>query len=218
VAHLPIALRDGLRLFRFGGRPGGEMRIAVTGTHQVGKTTLIEDLIAANPGYVSVQEAYWELAERGAAFALVPTAADIDQQLDHCLSAILESATTADIVYDRCPLDFIAYHEVIAAAEGGEWAPTGRQLVRIEKALASLELIAFVPIARRDDFLGTIEQPRLRRAVDGQLKSILREDTTGLLAAGPPVVEVAGSRDARSEVLSRRSPVTVLESGPSRPI
>lgn len=172
------------------------MRIAVVGTHGTGKTTLVEDFCAAHPAYEHVPEPYWLLAQQGVVFANGPTVADLEEQLKQSCGLIL-AANEADVVFDRCPLDLIAYLEVVGASEGFEWSPDGKLLGRIEKALASLELVAFVPLKRPDEITVAIEYPRLRTKVDARLKSILREDDLGLLADGPRVIEVTGTREAR---------------------
>src|SRR6478609_4978243 len=107
------------------------MRIAVTGTHGSGKTTLIEDFVAANPHYENMPEPYWLLVQQGTVFANGPTVADLEEQLKQSCALILASSEP-DVIFDRCPLDFIAYLEVVSAAEGFEWVPDGKRLPRIE--------------------------------------------------------------------------------------
>jgi hypothetical protein len=173
------------------------MRIAITGTHGSGKTTLIDDFIAAYPGYEHEQEPYWALAQQGTPFADGVTSADLEEQLELSCTMILASAASHDIVYDRCPLDFIAYLEVVGAQEGFEWTPSGKLLGRIEKALATLSLVVFLPLSRPDEINVTIEFPRLRSKVDARLKAIIRDDELGLLEGGPDIVELRGTRSER---------------------
>ena len=45
------------------------MKIAITGTHGSGKTTLIGDFLERFPDYLLEQEPYWALAQQGVAFA-----------------------------------------------------------------------------------------------------------------------------------------------------
>ncbi len=172
------------------------MRIGVTGTHGSGKTTLIEDFVAAAPACIAVPEPFWLLAEHGTPLADGSSIADLETQLEASCSVILDTAG-ADVVFDRCPLDFIAYLEVVAAAERFEWTPDGKLLRRIEKALARLTLIVFVPLVHPDEISVRIERPKLRASVDRRLKTMLREDDLGLLADGPRVIEIAGTRAAR---------------------
>jgi len=176
------------------------MRIAVTGTHGSGKTTLVEDFVAAAQGYESVPEPYWLLAQQGVVFADGPDVAGLEEQLKQSCALIL-ATTEADVVFDRCPLDFLGYLEVLSAAEGFEWSPDGKLLQRIEKALATLDLVAFVPLLRPDEIAVTIEYPKLRARVDARLKAILRDDELGLLSDGPRIVEVTGTRDQRVQRL-----------------
>ncbi|MCX8567628.1 AAA family ATPase [Aminobacter sp. MET-1] len=177
------------------------MRIAVTGTHGSGKTTLIDDFIAAYPGYEHEQEPYWALAQLGTPFADGATSADLEEQLDQSCGMILASTASPDIVYDRCPLDFIAYLEVVAVQEGFEWTPSGKLLGRIEKALGSLDLVVFLPLSRPDEIDVAIELPRLRSKVDARLKAIIRDDELGLLEDGPNIIELRGTRSERLALL-----------------
>src|SRR3569833_1199251 len=150
------------------------MRIAVTGTHGSGKTTLIEDFVAAFPSYERVQEPYWELAQQGTPFADGVTTADLEEQLVQSCSLILGSAPTENVIFDRCPLDFIAYLDVVSRQEGFEWEPDGKLLLKIEKALLALDLLVFLPLGWPDEVATAIELPRLRTNVDEQLKRMIR--------------------------------------------
>ena len=173
------------------------MRIAVTGTHGTGKTTLIEDFAAACGRFETVPEPCWVFPESGMAFADGPTTADLEEQLEQSCALILESADGQDIIFDRCPLDFLAYLDVVSGAEGFEWTPHGKLMARIDSALASLDLVVFVPLLRHDEIKVRIEYPRLRRLVDARLKSMLRDDDLGSLGTGLRVLRVSGSRHQR---------------------
>lgn len=172
------------------------MRVAVSGAHGVGKTTLIEDFVAAHPRFASEQEPYWALAQQGVPFADGATVADLETQLKASCEMIL-AAEAGDVVFDRCPFDFVAYLEVVAADEGFAWEPSGRLLSQLDRAVAALDVIAFVPVLAEDEIAVAIEQPRLRARVDRRLKALLRRDELGLLAGGPRVVEVSGGRRVR---------------------
>lgn len=181
------------------------MRIAITGAHGVGKSTLVEDFTAARPGYLAVPEPYWLLAEEGESLLDGASVADLERQLERSCALIAESAAEStaspDVVFDRCPLDFLAYLVVVAADEGFDWVPHPRLLPRVERALASLDLVAFVPLAEPDEIAAAIERPRLRRRVDARLRGILHDDDLGLLEDGPPILEVSGPRSARVATL-----------------
>jgi hypothetical protein len=173
------------------------MRIAVTGTHGCGKTTLIDDFISVRDDHQSVPEPFWLLAQDGMPFADGPTTADLEEQLARSCRLILETASEANVVFDRCPLDFLAYLDVMSADEGFEWLPRGRLLNGIGRALASLDLVVFVPLMQPDDITVPIEYAGLRARVDRRLKTMLRQDDLGLVHDGPRVVEISGSRHER---------------------
>lgn len=177
------------------------MRLAVTGTHGSGKTTLVDDFAAARPDYEAVAEPYWLLAQQGVPFADGPTSADLEDQLTQSCNLILSTEGQEKLIFDRCPLDFIAYLDVVSPREGFEWAPSGKLLGRIEKALSSLDLIVFLPLSRPDDIAVAIEFPRLRAQTDTRLKAILRMDDLGLLETGPRVLELTGPPQTRLTAL-----------------
>lgn len=172
------------------------MRFAVTGTHGSGKSTLVDDFVASYGHYQSVGEPYWQLVQQGVVFADGPNIADLEDQLRQSCE-LISGTEGKDLVFDRCPLDLIAYLDVVAAAEGTEWMPDGKLLGRIGRALSLLDLIVFVPLKVPDEITVAIEYPKLRRRVDARLKTILRDDDLGLLANGPSVVEVTGTRSER---------------------
>lgn len=178
------------------------MRIAVTGTHGVGKTTLIEDFIAFHHDYQSVPEPYWLLAQQGLPFTNGATTADLEDQLGESCKLMLAHTSDRHVIFDRCALDFLAYLDVVSAGEGYEWLPSGRQLASVGKALAMLDLVVFVPLANPDEIPIQIELPQLRRRVDRRLKTMLREDDLGLLQDGPRILEVTGPPAQRVKMIT----------------
>lgn len=174
------------------------MHIAVTGTHGSGKTTFIDDFTAVHRDFESVPEPYWLLEQQGVPFANGATTGDLEKQLAESCKLILGHAGGRDVIFDRCPLDFLAYLEVVSADEGFEWLPSGRELANVSKALAMLDAVIFVPLSSPDEIPVEIELPRLRSRVDRRLKTMLREDDLGLLHNGPRILEVVGSRAQRT--------------------
>lgn len=172
------------------------MRIAVTGTHGTGKTTLTEDLAAACPDLKLVPEPLWVFAD-GMAFVDGPNIPHFEEQLAQSCALIVDQASRSNVVFDRCPFDYLAYLDMLSAEEGAEWSPQGRLLSRIEGAMGALDLLIFVPLAEPDEIEGGIEYPELRGRVDERLKMMLGEGNPDLLDAGPRVIEVFGAPDRR---------------------
>lgn len=172
------------------------MRIAITGTHGVGKTTLVEDLAEKDAGFEAVPEPF-VLFQSDAAFVDGPNTDDFEEQLNQSCDLILDWTGERNLVFDRSPIDFLAYLDVMSAAISSEWAPSPKQLARIERALEALDLIVFVPLLDDDEIAGNIEHPKLRQEVDARLKSILKDDELGLFEMSLPVLEVSGQRTQR---------------------
>lgn len=180
------------------------MRVAVAGSHGTGKTTLIDDFLDAHPDYAHEQEPYWALVQQGVVFADGPNVADLEEQLSASIAMILEHRHEPRVIFDRSPLDFLAYLEVIGEQQGTPWAPTERLLMGIEEALGALDLLVFLPLSEPDEIKVRIEYPRLRLAVDRELKHILRDDTLELFSTGLiRVEEIGGTRKKRLSLLEK---------------
>src|SRR6185437_11000219 len=174
------------------------MKIAITGTHGSGKTTLIGDFLERFPDYLHEQEPYWALAQQGVAFADGPTIPDLEQQLEQSVMMVLAHGDDPKVIFDRSPVDFLAYLDVISDSEGLPWAPAEKLFDRLEAATRSLDLLVFLPLSRPDENTDLIEYPRLRLKLDRRLKEIPRDDALELLSdRGPRLLERSGIRPRR---------------------
>jgi hypothetical protein len=170
------------------------MRIAVTGTHGSGKTTLIENFTERFPGFAHEEEPSWALAQPGVVFADGASVPDLEDQLAQSVEMLLAPDEGVGVIFDRSPIDFLAYLEVVGEEDGVPWVPGERLLERIEMAIRSLDLLVFLPLSQPDEILAPIEFPRLRRRVDRRLKAMLRDDELDLFAAGRPrLLEIRGA-------------------------
>lgn len=166
------------------------MRIAISGTHFSGKSTLVGDLSAALPTYVVVEEPYILLAEEGHEFAEMPSVEDFELQLERSIECLAEN--DPHVLFDRCPADLLAYlltHPDAEAFDLEKWLP------RIRAAMRKLDLVVFLPIEGRDRIaLPSSEDAALRRQVDAELQEILLENSFGF---DVDVIEVTGTRGER---------------------
>ena len=168
------------------------MRIAVTGAHQTGKTTLVEELSMVLPSYKTMAEPYHQLEEEGYEFSEMPGVEDFEQQLKLSIKQVCDSSE--NIIFDRSPIDLLAYltsHDAAEMFDEEEWLPG------IRNAMDQLDLIVFVPIETPDviDTRGD-EFQELRRLVDETLRDILYD-------YHPNVTEVTGTLPVRlQKVLS----------------
>ena len=173
------------------------MRIAVTGTHKTGKTTLAEALSMVLPSYKTMPEPYHQLEEEGYEFSQMPGLEDFEQQLELSIKQICDRGE--DIIFDRCPMDLLAY---ITSHEAAEMFDEEKWLPEIRNAMDQLDLIVFVPIETPDIIDATEDElPELRSSVDETLRDIIYD-------YHPNVIEVSGTVPARLQnvlsVINRR--------------
>jgi hypothetical protein len=166
------------------------MRIGVSGTHGTGKTTLVAELCARLPGHTSVDEPYFLLEEDGYEFEFPPSTDDYRAQLTRSLLELRSPATR--VIFDRTPLDFLAY----LAAQGAS-IEAEADTSALRPALASLDLLIVVPITPETErVLPRAEMLRLRENMNGTMLDLLYSDPLEVLA-DVPVIELTGPLDGR---------------------
>lgn len=167
------------------------MRIVVCGTHATGKSTLLHELTRRRPDIALIDESYYRLIEAGHAFNAPPTVDDYEQMFDDAI-ATFHAPYAKSVAFDRSPADYLAY---LAALQPG--ISLADRVSSTANALATLDLVVFVPIERHD-VIATCEMPRLRRRVDALLRDILVNQTWGIVV---PVVEVQGTPSERADIV-----------------
>ena len=170
------------------------MRIAVSGTHGVGKSTLIDEFLRRHPEFVHEPEPYTVMVEDlGEEFSAEPSVEDFRRQLEFNIERLSQHAPGENVIYERCPVDFLAYIHALdrKSAEA--------LLERVSEAMRHLDVILYLP------FDGTSEEfPKLQRAVDRRLRSIFREDEFGIMSStNAIIVEAEGSTDHRLHTLEK---------------
>ncbi len=152
------------------------MRVAFSGAHRTGKTTLVDAIAKLVPSYEVFDEPYRRLEESGHEFSDPPSVEDYEQQLRTSVELI--AAAPADALLDRCPLDFVAYLQAIDDDfDIDDW------LDDIRGAIARLDLVVVVPIEAPDRIaVPAHEDRRLRRRVDRRLLRLALDDPFGFEA------------------------------------
>lgn len=113
---------------------------------------------------------------------------DFEQQFDRSIALIQESRERT--LFDRCPIDFLAYALALE-----EPLDLDAWIERMQGAIALLDLIVFLPIEKRIPVPDS-EDRKLRRDVDERLHEIILEDSFGILDA-LEVIEASGSLENR---------------------
>lgn len=182
------------------------MRIAISGAHFTGKSTLVENFLAAYPHYHHEVEPYYKLQyELSMELALEPSLDSLLEQLDCSIEQLNEHTDKLDVIFDRCPVDFIAYIHCLAEQEQIDAAEIldEDKLSEIEEALDSLDLIVFLPITKDDAILYTEENPAYRDHVNACFKKIYCDGIYDIFPSynHPKVIEVSGDPLTRLSIL-----------------
>jgi len=152
------------------------LRLGISGSHATGKSTLAAELRSALREWTFIEEAYTHLLEEGEAFGTKPTVDDIEAQLRRSID-LIGSISDPEVVFERCPVDYLAYLTALRV----DTETLGYWLQESHEALASLDVLIFVPVERPDRIiLGSDDLPNLRSAVDRHLRHGLVEDSWGL--------------------------------------
>lgn len=172
------------------------MRIAISGTHCTGKSTLIDEFLLAHPEFAHESEPYTVLVEEfGEDFSADPCVDDFVRQLEFNVDRIQQHAREKQVIYERCPLDFLAY---IAVLDSKSVEP---YLRRASAGINHLDLIVYLPL--NDDIeTPELEFPKLRQAVDRRLSAIFFDDEFGIVSSSnAAIVEATGSTAQRLRIV-----------------
>ena len=165
------------------------MRISISGSHRVGKTTMAEALAETLSGYELIPEPYHLLEEDGYEFSEMPSIEDFQAQLERSLQSVETSGP--NVIFDRCAFDFLGYlltHQDVGAFRPETW------MSRLRESVAKLDLIVFVPIEEPDRIVVPRSESRLRAEVDAVLRDILFENSHRFEIE---IMQVAGTPTAR---------------------
>jgi len=184
------------------------VRIAISGTHGSGKSTLIEDFVAAHRDYIHEPEPYeWLQDVYGEGVGEVPDVDDFYRQLELSVERLREYGPGARVILERSPLDFLAY--VLALAElgrvGRDCSAIASAVERVAAGMANVDLLVLLPLNEADRIeVPESEDLELREAMNDRLLDLVAADPYSLLASGRPrVVEIAGTRQQRLRQLEQ---------------
>jgi predicted ATPase len=181
------------------------MRIAVSGTHCSGKTTLIDAFLIAHPDFAHEPEPYTVLVEDyGEDFPAEPVADDFFRQLEFNVDRLSRYQPDERVIYERSPVDFLAYILALKdlQRDEGDSRLVETALGIVAQAIRYLDVIVFLPLDDVDCIeMSDSEDPELRSAVDCRLVAIFGEDELDFVSAGPLVLEARGATARRLQML-----------------
>jgi hypothetical protein len=172
------------------------MRIAISGTHGTGKTTLAEALSAHLQGHVVADEPYYLLEEQGYEFDFPPSLDDYRAMLACSMRSLQAPPSASGTVFDRTPLDYLAY----LAATGADPAEQV-DASALRHAFATLDLLVITVITPETErVLPATELPGLRSRMNDALLELVYDDPLNAWE-NTPVLELSGPLDARLETI-----------------
>jgi hypothetical protein len=190
------------------------VRIAVSGTHMTGKSSLIKALGACLPNHRTIPEPYEILEERGYAFAHPPTVDDYVMQLRQSLITLRRRSP--NLILDRCPLDFLGYIYASPDPEADRF-DLALWHGEIAQAMKSLDLVVALHVDATYDPAMPSEDAAFRLAVDDILRDIVDGDSLDL-CENVEILSLGGAWDRRLETVlahistrTNRPPTTANE-------
>jgi len=162
------------------------MRVAFSGSHRTGKTTLVEAIAERLPDHEVFVEPYYMLEDDGFELSDPPSREDFERQLRLSIDLIVASPPNA--LFDRSPVDFVAYLGV--DFDRDDWSD-------LHGALEMLDAIVRVSIESPDRIvLPAHEDKRFRHDVDEAITAVFDD-------FGITTIDVRGDLDARVQQVLR---------------
>ena len=186
------------------------MRIAVTGTNGIGKSTFIKDFLTEWPDFKTPTTTYRDTVKNRHASKI--TESKQRKILDHMIDTMKTYGATDNVIYDRCPVDNMVY-TLLANSQGlisDEFVEESAK--RLKESLRMIDLILFIPITKSDKInltatLSARDGIDLDYAtgVDHIFKALykqweLKESIFVDIADKPHVIEIFGTREERLSI------------------
>jgi hypothetical protein len=185
------------------------MRVAISGTHCCGKSTLIDEFLLVHPEYNHEPEPYAVFEEDyGEMLAAEPSADDFYRQLEFMVERLQSYQPGDQVIFERSPVDFVAYmlalDDLGRGKSGTRFIEESLEIAR--DAIQLLDVIVFLPLSDNDTFVLSEEDPELRNAVNTRLVGIFIEGDFSLFTSDRPLVlEALGSTAQRLRTLESSS-------------
>ena len=174
------------------------MRIAISGAHCCGKSTLIDAFLLKHDDYIHEPEAYEALQDlHGETFAAEPSADDFYRQLEYQIVRLQQYNVGDRIIFERSPADYLAYLLALVDLnrETADIELAERSIEMVRDAITLLDIIMFLPAGGSVD---DSEDPQLRRVVNRLLENIILNDEYDMFTAKRPMIlEASGDTQER---------------------
>ena len=188
------------------------MRVAVTGSHSTGKSSLIAAFIAKRPQYVYEPEAYEVLADDITLMSSEgPDPEGLKALLEYTASVLANHGRGASLIFERSPVDYLAYAAATRSMTSSERAEFMRaHAPTVRDSICNLDMIVLLPVSTKGPIASRPgENQRFRKRVDDELRRALIDDDYELFAGrdAPVVLELSPFPDQQLAELMRRTEV-----------
>lgn len=194
------------------------MRIAISGTANVGKSTLINDFLNEWPGYTSNRYSYRELlAEKQLSHSKQSTKDTQWMILNNMVDELQKYTPSDKVIFDRCSLDNLIYslwlHEKGESDVDDSFISKCIPIVR--ESLKLLDIIFFIPVTRSSpidivdngkretDPVYILEVDNIFKSVIDQYKFALERTIFFPKDDCPGIIEVFGKPDERIHLMKQ---------------
>lgn len=192
------------------------MRIAISGSHSLGKSTVVNDWIGKHPHFHREEEPYRALDLYGPYQILFRDASTKLQngiQMFYNISRVHRYASDSDdVIFDRGPVDYIAYSQYTAnkGCSDIDDAFVETMVPAVRESLDHLDILAFVPMSEEwpvemeSDGIRPVDHA-YRDEVDAIFKQIYREGRFEVMPKNrrPHLVELWGPPHQRLDQLQQ---------------
>jgi len=129
------------------------MRIAICGTANIGKSTLIQDFLKEWDMYGREVKTYRDvLNEKGLPHSKETTKESQKAILDYMVDTLKEFKDGDKVIFDRCPLDNLVYSMWAMSQEGNDIDEDfiDECIPIVRESLKNLDIIFFIPITKHN--------------------------------------------------------------------
>lgn len=149
------------------------MRIAICGTANIGKSTLIQDFLQEWGMYGREVKTYRDvLNEKGLPHSKETTKESQKAILDYMVETLKEFKSGDKVIFDRCPLDNLVYSMWAMSQEDSDVDEDfiDECIPIVREALVNLDIIFFIPITKHNKI--NIEENGNRETDEKYIKEI----------------------------------------------
>jgi hypothetical protein len=198
------------------------MRIGITGTQNVGKSTVIEDMLSRWGMYGTPERTYRDLIkERGLPINQETTPETQSALMDFICDQVMSAPKDLNVIFDRTPYDCLVYsiYQNYKGVEGFTDEFIETQILLAKEASSFLDIIFYIPIVEKHDIAIVNDglrdtDPEYRKEIDNLFSAIFETYHTGSEVFfkkddRPAVIEIFGTPEERIEMIK----LYITESG-----